>query len=195
MAITRRDLLRIFFVTMGGAVATAVGFRRPLRDLYHQLVDPVLDKTPTGSLSDQTLKTLLATTEAFIGYPLEDSHYADFFRWHSENLPGYKTLYERFAATVNRSARQSSGCGFAECENATRRKVLEPAFQVHRGHRRDKVRFGVFEREWRLFDLHIFQPIAVLFANTDAWRLVGYDAWPGTARGLERYLQPPPVVR
>ena len=195
MAISRRNLLKILLVTAGGAVAVAAGFRRPLRDVYHRFVVPVLDETPTGSLSDQTLKTLLATTEAFIGYPVESRHYEDFFRWHSETLPGYKTLYERFTETVDRSARRSSGCGFAECESATRRKILEPAFQVHRARRLDKVRLGVFEREWRLIDLHIFQPITALFANTDAWRLVGYDAWPGTPRGLERYTQPPPGVR
>ena len=173
----------------------AVGFRRPLREAYHQLTDPALDPTPPGPLNDHALDTLLATAETFLGYPVETAHYADFFRWHAETLPGFRTLYERFSATVNQSARRARGCEFARCEPAVRQMLLDPAFHVHHAQGRiDRVRVGVLEHEWRLFDLHIFRPIAALFANTDAWRLAGYDAWPGTPRGLERYTQPHPLT-
>jgi hypothetical protein len=195
LIISRRGFLTFLLVATGGAAAAALGFRGRLKGVYHQLTDPALDPTPPAPLSAQAVDTLLATTEAFLGYPVEKAHYADFFRWRAETLPGYHTLYERFSVTVNQTARRERGCAFAQCEPAVRRKLLDPAFHVHRAQGRvDKVRVGVLEREWRLFDLHIFRPIAALFATTDAWRLAGYDAWPGTPRGLLRYTQPHPLT-
>ena len=187
--VTRRRFLTGLLVTIAGVAALGL---RPLRDAYHRLKDPMMDDTPTGSINEGTLNTLLAATQSFVGYPIENDHYADFFRWHAETLRGYKTLYERFAAVVNRSARESRGCDFVSCSSAARRQLLEPAFSVHRVHGRLALtRIGLLERDWRLFELYIFRPIATLFASTDTWRLVGYDAWPGTPRGLERYTRPP----
>ena len=191
MPISRRGFLKILFVATGGATVAAVGLHGSLRGLLHQLVNPALDKTAIGPLSGHAVTTLLATTEAFLGSPVEKAHYEDFFRWHAETLPGYRALYERCAATVNQAARRAHGCDFAGCEVGMRQTILAPAFRAHRVESRiDKVRFGLLEREWRLFDLHIFRPIVVLFARTDAWRAAGYDAWPGIPQGLERYTQP-----
>jgi hypothetical protein len=191
LPISRRGFLKILLVATGGAAGVAVGLRGSLRGLWHQLANPALDKTAIGPLSGHTVTTLLATTEAFLGSPVEKAHYEDFFRWHAETLPGYRALYERCAATVNQAARRAHGCDFAGCEVGIRQTILAPAFRAHRVESRiDKLRFGLLEREWRLFDLHIFRPIAVLFAHTDAWRAAGYDAWPGIPQGLERYTQP-----
>ncbi len=192
MSVSRRRFLKIFLVATGSAAVAYAGFLRPLRGGWRWLAFPVLELTPTGPLNEKALSALLATTEALIDYPIEKDHYADFLRWRSENLRGHKALYERFAATVNRLANRSSGCEFTECEKAVRRKILETAFRVRAATSRlDRLRIGLLERDWWLFDLHIVRPITSLFARTDAWRLVGYDSWPGTPRGLERYTQPP----
>jgi hypothetical protein len=191
MAISRRQFLRILAVTAGAAATTYAGYRGVVRGVYRTLVSPVLEEAPTGPLNDQTLKDLLAAVEAFAGHAVDAPHYEDFFRWRSEHLPGHRTLYQRFAAAVNRSARRSFGCGFAQCDRTARLAVLDAAFRVRNaGGRWARVRIGLFERDWVLFDLYIVRPIALLFAHTDAWRLVGYDAWPGMPRGLERYTQP-----
>lgn len=192
MRLSRRRFLKVLLVATGGAAAVAVGLGVPLRRLYHRLTDPALSGAPAGPLDEHVLQALLATTDAYAGYPVEHGHYAEFFRWHSETLPGYKALYERFAATVNRSARRSLGCDFVQCEHTVRQKILAPAFQIDHLHTRfDRLRFSLLEGEWRLFAFHIVRPIAALFARTDAWRLAGYDAWPGIPQGLDSYVRRP----
>jgi hypothetical protein len=180
-------------MSAGGVAAACAGYLGPFRAAYHWLKNPDLLDAPTGSLSDQAVRILLAATETLVGYPVEKDHYADFFRWHSENLNGYRALYERFAAMVSRTARQSSGCDFAECEDAVRKRILDAAYRVRARGMLAKLRARVFEhnvdRDWELFDSYIARPVVGLFANTDAWRLSGYDAWPGTPRGLEKYRQ------
>jgi hypothetical protein len=135
---------------------------------------------------------LLAAAETLIAYPIDTARYADFFRWRSEHLPGHRALYERFAATVNHAAARARGCQFAACEPATRREILAARFDVRavRG-RLDRLRVSVREHDWPLFDTYIVRPITLLFASTDAWRIGGYGAWPGTPRGLDDYLRGP----
>lgn len=199
MIITRRRFLTVLSAAAGGIVATSLGFRwlkgrihLGLGGRVHRLTDPDLDDTPTGIISEQAVDTLRAATQAFIGYPIETEHYTDFFRWHADTLRGYKTLYERCAALLNRLARERQGLAYVECDAMWRRKILEPVFQIRRTYGfLERLRSGLVERDWRRFDLYIFRPVTVLFANTDAWRLVGYHGWPGTPRGLQRYTQPP----
>ena len=203
MGVTRRRFVTGLLAAAGVVAAAAVGLQplrhayRRLRDeslpVFHRLTEAALEDTPTGPLAEQTLRTLIGATEAFIGYHIEVDHYADFFRWHAETLRGYRTLYARFSAVLDRSARSVDECAFADCETAMRRQILEPAFSVHRSNDASKgAHLGSFgqewqrleEREWRLFDRHIFRPIVRLFQETDAWRLAGYGAWPGTPRGI-----------
>lgn len=192
MRVTRRGFLTILVAATSAAGAAYAGALGPARTMYHWLVVPTLGQAPPGPLTSPTVKTLLAATEALIDYPLDREHYADFFRWRSENLPGHRALYGRFAAAVNQAATQSRGCDFAACEKAVRRKILEPAFHLRVASGRvDRLWVVIRERDWVLFDLHIVRPITVLFAGTDAWRAGGYEAWPGTPRGLENYVRHP----
>jgi hypothetical protein len=46
-------------------------------------------------------------------------------------------------------------------------------------------------RAWAAYDRFIMREALALFADTDAWVLTGYDGWPGTPRGLERYRRAP----
>lgn len=191
MRVSRRTLVTGALAAMGGAAAAYGGYLGPFKALYRRLQTPVLTGTPPGPLSERALRALLATVEALVDRPIDVDHYADFFRWHAENLNGYNTLYESFTATVSRSARQSRGCDFAECDRAARRGILAGAFRTRPRGLVGKLRTRIFERDWERFDQHIVRPIIRLFARSDAWRLAGYDSWPATPRGLERYRQPP----
>ncbi len=192
VTLTRRRFVTILLAAAGGAAAVVAGFRVPLRRVYHRLTDVVLSKTPAGPLDEHVLNALLAATDAYAGAPVERGHYVEFFRWHAETLPGYRTLYERFAATVDRAARRSLGCDFAACEHAARQKIVARAFRFDRpATRLSALRAAFLERDWTLFSAYIARPITSLFAHTDAWRRAGYDAWPGIPQGLDRYTQAP----
>ena len=189
MPISRRGLLKTLVVA---AVSTTLGYvviQRSRPTLERYLRNPDLPEPAfTGILNAQTLQVLRATTEALIEVRIEMSHYENFFRWRSENLPGYKSLYEQFARTVNAAV----GCNFAECDIAIRRGILEKAFQGRNlTSKLDQVRIGVLARDWLRFDKYIVREIFTLFAKTDAWIMVGYESWPGTSRGLVTYRQEP----
>ena len=108
---------------------------------------------------------------------------AIFFRWRSENLSGYRSLYERFAVVVDRAAKKSRKPDFASCDMEVRREILQrftPSTYAL-----------VFERDGLRFEKYIFRQILDLFSRTDAWILLGYESWPGTPRGLDTYTKAP----
>jgi len=166
------------------------------RALYARLLSPGLEDAPAGPLSAGALNTLLVATRALAGVPVQIAHYEDFFRWRAENLRGHKALYEQFAAALNHRARRAVGDNFADCSRQTQQKILEELPQVRSaGTRWYRVRVAVLERDWVRFDQYIIRNILLLFCRTDAWTLLGYEAWPGTPRGLDRYTQAPSQAR
>jgi hypothetical protein len=168
----------------------------PFRAIYYRLLSPHLEDAPTGSLSAGGLNALLATTRALASVPVQIAHYEDFFRWRAENLRGYKALYEQFAAALDRRARRSVGCDFVDCSQQMQQKIFEELPQLRSANTRwHRVRIAVLEREWLLFDRYIVRDILLLFFRTDAWTLLGYEAWPGMPRGLDRYTQAPGKAR
>ncbi len=182
--------------SFSGAVRDALsraGRVAPFKTIYHRLAFPALHPRPAGPLRDETSRALLAATAALVGSDIDATRYEEFFRWRAETIPGHRALYEKFAATLNRQARRAGRRDFAESEQSLRLEVLRPAFRVRTAHNRlERLRIGMFHGSWVLFDLHIVRQIARLFARTDAWRLAGYESWPGTPRGLERYRMPLP---
>jgi hypothetical protein len=199
MHLPRRGFLKLSIVGAVGAMTALAAAQSatgwvliPFRAISHRLLSPGLEESPTGSLSPGALDTLLLATRALAGVPVQIAHYEDFFRWRAEHLPGYKALYEQFAAALDQRARRLVGCDFADCSQQMQQKVLEKLPQVRSAATRwDKVRVAVLEREWLLFDQYIVRNILLLFYRTDAWTLLGYEAWPGTPRGLDRYTQAP----
>ena len=138
----------------------------PFRLFYHRLLSPTLGDAATGSLSAGTLNALLVVTRALLGVPVQIAHYEDFFRWRSENLRGYKTLYEQFAATLDVRARRSTGCDFVDCTLQMQEEILANLPQVSSAETRwDKVRVSVLERDWVLFDRYIVRDILLLFVE------------------------------
>ena len=88
------------------------------------------------------------------------------------------------------------GCDFVDCSRQMQQKILEELPQVRSANTRwHRVRVAVLEREWLRFDQYIVRDILLLFLRTDAWTLLGYEAWPGTPRGLDRYTQAPSQAR
>jgi len=49
-----------------------------------------------------------------------------------------------------------------------------------------RLRRIAFARDEARFARHVVREVFRRFARTDAWVLAGYDAWPGTPRGLAR---------
>jgi hypothetical protein len=203
MLLSRRGFLRLSVVVAVGAVAVLLAAQRtkgwllaPFRALYSRLLSPGLEDAPTGPLSAGVLNTLLLATQALAGVPVQLAHYEEFFRWRAENLRGNKALYERFAAALDRHARQSVGCDFADCSRQMQQKMLAKVSHVRSANTRwQRVRVAVLEREWLLFDHYIVRDILLLFSRTDAWTALGYEAWPGTPRGLDQYTQAPSQTR
>jgi hypothetical protein len=193
---TRRRFLTAALGVTGGLLAASAGVPGGPRTVYRRLAFPQIAAAPTGPLPEPVLEVLLATTETLTGRPVELGHYADFFRWRAEHLAGHGALYTRFAETADRAARAAAGRPFLAVDHGMRRKVLEPAFAVRgaRG-RLQRLRLGVTEREWILFEEHIVREIQLLFAATDAWTRAGYEGWPGRPRGLAAYQLPPPAQR
>jgi hypothetical protein len=174
--------------TIGAATGyPAFRFSRPA--LRRWLLEPGLPLgAATGPLDDATLQVLQATMAALIDTSADMGHYRDFFQWRSQHVPGYKGLYEHFAANVNAAA----GTPFAGCNVVAQRRVLARCLRAGNpaGHL-GNVRAGLFERQWLVYDRYIVREIFDLFARTDAWVKLGYETWPGEHRGLYTYTQPP----
>jgi hypothetical protein len=203
MILSRRGFLRLSVVVVVGAVAVLMAAQSArawllatFRALNSRLLSPGLEDAPTGSLSAGALNTLLAATTTLAAVPVQIAHYEDFFRWRAEHLRGYKALYEQFAATLDRRTRRAVGCDFVDCNRQMQQQMLEGLPQLRSANTRwHTVRVAVLEREWLRFDRYIVRDILVLFLRTDAWTSLGYEAWPGTPRGLERYTQAPSHAR
>jgi hypothetical protein len=151
--------------------------------IYGALTDPGLKDAPKGLPGEGAVRALLATTETLVGTEVETSHYEAFFRWRSENLSAYRSLYERFAVVVDRAAKESRKPDFASCGIEVRREILQRFTS--------STYAPVFERDGLRFEKYIFQQILALFSRTDAWILLGYESWPGTPRGLDSYTKAP----
>jgi hypothetical protein len=189
MTVSRRKFLQIAGLGTFGAATGYPAFQFSRPALRHWLIDPDLPRgTAAGPLDEATLQVLQATTAALIEAPVEMGHYRDFFQWRSQNAPGYKSLYEQFAASVNAAA----GTPFADCNVVTQRGVLARCLRVSNpaGHV-GKAWAGLFERQWLIYDRYVIREIFDLFARTDAWVKLGYETWPGEHRGLYAYTQPP----
>jgi hypothetical protein len=192
MTLSRRTFLGAVSVFAAAGGAAGFGLRQATHLVTRRLGPPVIDDAPTGELSVIQLRTLLAAAAAVAGAPIRQEHYAAFFRWRAAHLRGHARLYARFCAAVDRAAHGAAGVAFAGCGVEVQRRILERAFRA----RADAAVTGVSLRrlldyDWRLYERHILREVLALFAATDAWVLLGYETWPGTPRGLERYRRAP----
>ena len=179
------------------AGATAHLLTRSAAEFFYRRLTALPHGDPLGPLDDHTLAALMATTLVLLPAGIEPQRYEDCFRWRAEHLPGYKGIYDRFAATVDRAARQLGEAGFAHAAAPAERKVLEPLAEARavlaERSRRAALRVTLLGRDWFVFERHIVRDLLALFARTDAWLLAGYPSHPGVARGLDAYHQPVPA--
>ena len=188
MPLSRRTFLGILSAGAAVAGASVLGVLRAARTVARRLGPPVVADAATGELSANQLRTLLAAAAAVAGAPIRQEHYAAFFRWRAARTRGHLRLYERFCEAVDRAARGVEGVAFAGSSLETQHRILDRAFRA----RADAAVPGPWlrrlrEYDWQLYERHILREVLALFAATDAWLLLGYDAWPGTPRGLDRY--------
>lgn len=199
MKTTRRAFLA-FLATVapaGGLVYFTKGrMRRAALDAQDllDLDDLHVVSGETGALAPSTMEALWATAEAVIGQPVERSHYERFFAWHARELPGYAALYREFEGALAADRSAHGGRPFAACDFVERRATIDrvvPIVDFDRLSYRARFFFSHGVRLSFAFQKHVLSEILGLFGNTDAWVLVGYESWPGTPEGLERYRDPP----
>ncbi len=172
------------FLTLGAAAALALAAgaawtqRRALR---RWALDAPLDRSAPGPLSTRAGTVLGAVVVALLGEPIDPGHYVEAFRWRAENLPGHRSLVERFVARLDAAGRAAGAAGFAELPRAGQRRLLaelRPLRGWRRGWR------GLVAHERARDSQHIVRTLLARFAATDAWVRLGYDAWPGVPRAL-----------
>ncbi len=191
MPLSRRTFLAALSAGAAGSAAL-LGVLGAARVVGRRLGPPAVDDAATGELGANQLRTLLAATAAVAGAAIRQEHYAAFFRWRAAHLRGHLRLYQRFCAAVDRAARGANRTAFADCPAEAQYRILERAFRA----RADAALHGpslrrLLDYDWQLYERHILREVLALFAATDAWLLLGYDAWPGTPRGFERYRRAP----
>lgn len=134
---------------------------------------PDLDPgTGTGRLAQPVADVLLAAVDALLAeMPWQRERYAALFAWHAERIPGYRDVYERFAAAL--------GAGFAALPRARRQAILARTTALPPGTRRLFASLAT-RRRWE-FDRLVRQQVYAYFARTDAWLAAGHRSWPGEA--------------
>lgn len=195
MQITRRNAIKILVATIGGA---AIGFNilKWQSKTIKRWLGPEIKDGPTGKLEDGILQVLLTATKTIADVPINTVHYENLYRWRSENLPGYNSLYKNFARTLNDTAKRLTGMDFMGADSETQLRILEKAYQVRVSTGKlNFLRISIFKKNWILFDKYIIQDILRLFVMTDAWIMIGYESWPGKVRGLRRYRAAPGKIQ
>jgi hypothetical protein len=180
---------RAFVVSAFGLAIAAAGGGVLLWRRRRRAAVPAVEPGPTGEIDDATYAVLLATPGALVDGDVELEHYRDFFRFRAARVPGYLDLYRAFAQSVAEATRRLGVGELASAPPATRREVIvEGCFSRALG--AGRLAGGPDDETRARFELYVAREILELFNATDAWILLGYDAWPGTARGLDAYRKP-----
>ncbi len=181
MSPTRRRFLA-WMATAAVVAGAGLGWSRRNALRRAVLYTPLGDEPP-GPLRDSTAETLQATVLGLLDDRVEPLHYVDFFRWRAGRLPGYRALYERFEARVDRDARRAGFAGFRSASPGARRAILEALRPASDRRRALRV---LFARDEERFARHIVREVFRCYARTAAWTQAGYAAWPGTPRAIAR---------
>jgi hypothetical protein len=192
--LSRRHAVALLAAGVVSAVSAGVLFRGRLRQWARDFVGrravPSLTDSEPGPLTSGTWEALLALPNALVDREVDRERYREFFRFRTESLRGYRTLYESFASDVESRAARLTGRSFADSTAEDRRTVLQdlgltPGLM-------SPWRALVSPRELLRYDHFIVREVLQFFSATDAWVHAGYGAWPGQLRTLEYYLSPVP---
>jgi hypothetical protein len=184
----RRRTFLTAFLAAGGTALSATAIGRFVRAGDSRLKATGPDGTGRKPLSEETGRTLVAMAEALAGYSPLQGDYLGYYRWRAENVDGFAQLYENFAGLLRQSSRKTKQADFVDCSLLVRRDVVQ-ALRPYRQKRNwwSRLSIAVSERSWLLFQAEAFliQETLIKFCLTDAWLLLGYDSWPGSARGFD----------
>lgn len=186
-----RAVLSIVGLLLGGAFAVRNWGGTLKSRLERILTEPTLGDAAQGPLPEGVVRALVAATEGLVDTEIETTHYAAFFRWRAEMLRGYRALYERFVAELDRAAREVGVPDFAGCGMTRRRSILQQIDVSGHGGRASRIQTLLCRRDSLRFKKYIIGEVLELFSQTDGWVLLGYESWPGTPRGLESYTKAP----
>lgn len=177
----RRFIALLAVVAAAGAVAA--WSRRSA--VARWLLRPTVSGGAPGPLGEPTVATLRAAVLALLEDRVAPGAYLDYFHWRARHLPGYRALYEGFAAFVDREARSAAGTAFHVAPPEIRRRILRRMLPP----RGWPLRLAaLLDRERVRYGRLVLRDVFVRFGRTDAWVLSGYDAWPGEPRPI------PPVA-
>ncbi|HTR96496.1 MAG TPA: hypothetical protein VMH61_01220 [Candidatus Acidoferrales bacterium] len=181
----RRFLALAGLGVLGGAAAAAVVRRRRL---FEWLARPSVEVSPVGALSGHASATLLATAHTLLDERITGEVYTDFFAWRAANVPGFRELYEAFTRGVDAASRRRGARDFAGAPLEVRRDVISALAPRQRW---EHLTGGLLARQSVRWSQHVVHEIMRLFAHTDAWLRLGYDAYAGTPAGLAGLDAPP----
>lgn len=203
MSISRRNFIKL----LAGATAAAAGIGVPAILYLTQEDDEKEDTasqsaTPTPSpklppdMSD-IIPSLMAATEAlFINYDIEPTHYEAFFRYRAASADGYLALYEHFVSTLDSDAQNMNQSTFLDSDTTTQRTILDAGLNhiINNDFQDASGNILTDAPTWEHYARFFLREALTLFMFTDAWIAIGYDGWPGRARGLDLYRKPLPSI-
>ncbi len=188
MALTRRRFLTYVMGTTVGAAVLAWLAGAPRAAWRWLTRTGELGDAVPGTLDGHTADALVAFARTLLDRRIEQAHYRRFFQWRAENLPGHAAFYERAARLLDAAAKDEAGATYVDSSEAVQVAVLQKVLAVRQS-RGEKLRAALADRTWLQLNRHLIGPLLALFMLTDAWILIGYPSWPGTARGLEAYTR------
>lgn len=175
MTISRRTFLKsLAAVTVAAAGGIAL-------DQFIELSNrQYLPDVPPGELDDDTLRVLLALTETvFAAYPLSSTaHYRRYYRYRAGHVAGERAAMQETVSRLNAAAQQQFRADFLALSAENRRTLITPHLNAYHAEQGAQALAIVLSR------------MLMLYMHTDAYLILGYEQWPGQARGLETYQQP-----
>ena len=185
---------RSAFLAVGvGLAAVALWlFLRPWQRLWRwaEALRPRLDaSSPSGSLSEQEMKTVLAFGEVLVAGavlpPAERGYLAEHIDDRTQRRPGYLSLYRATADTLDRLA-QARFAALAVADRVglmLRYRLTVPEVRA----REHLLPFR--RRELAIRALAVPDLIAGYYASPAGWGAVGYAVFPGRCSDLVRYTR------
>lgn len=167
--LTRRAVAGLIAAGGGALTLGLIGKR-----LHHRRPGKVPSHGPTGPIDAQVLAALMATAQTLTGLDEPGGHYSEYYTYQALHHPGYLDIYRDFAATLLRAVEAKTASAFAEISLDRKWSILE-AISRSSGDR---------------FDVPIHHETLAVFMRSDALKLLGYDGWPGSPRGLPSYRAP-----
>ena len=184
--ISRRKFLKFMIGLTVGVTGATVGLQLYAEWWFRQ-IPPNANRAPVDTddpLPDITVDTLTAVVEPlflFTTVPVE--RYRSYIQWRGRYVSAYHDHYVSVAEYLNQRSTSADGTVFADLELQQRRGLILPDIQAcvaspAEGFTPDD---GM---SYLIVDLFEY------FLSTDAYLLMGYEGFPGQARGREAYQNP-----